>query len=87
MNFANTWLQAARDARRLGHHADVPGHYENAIKVARQRNPREYVIHTEYARYLASVGYPEQALLEYEAILLKNPPTAGTLRQEMARLR
>jgi tetratricopeptide (TPR) repeat protein len=87
MNFANTWLAAARDAQKLGLPDEALSNYEHALEVASRRNPREYVIHTEYARYLARLGHFERAYLEYEAVLAKRPPKADALRKEMAAVR
>jgi len=87
MNFARTWRACAQLARKLERHEEARRHYERAIEVASSRNDREHVIHTEYARYLASLGNLDEALAEYEAVLVKHPPTAATLQAEMETLR
>jgi hypothetical protein len=87
LNFYSAWRHCAQLARKLDRHDEALDHYKKAMRLVRSRNAREYAIHTEYARYLVSLGKLDEALVEYKAVLNKNPPTASKLRAEMTKLR
>ena len=85
--FALAWRSRARAAYRLNRPEDALDYYQRAVAAAEKKNPRSWSIHTEYARYLQSLGRLEASLIEYEAILNKEPPNADTIEDSVQRLR
>ncbi|UCG12243.1 MAG: tetratricopeptide repeat protein [Deltaproteobacteria bacterium] len=86
-DFAHTWRSSARKAGRLGLVDEAIGRFKNAVAAAEAKNPWAWSIQVEYADYLSSLGRLEEALVEYETVLQKEPPEASKIKAKADRVR
>ena len=66
----------AKCARLVGETEQAIGYYREALRVAADTNRLAVNTHIEYADYLRQLGRLDDALREYEAILVKRPGEA-----------